>query len=260
VRDGGRDDMRGGGHGGTAATFPMYSRRMARAGAAKQQREQPLTRLEIVEAALALADGEGLDAVTIRRVATDRGVTHMALYWHFRSKEELLDAIAEHLFAQVELPASADGSGDPWDRRLLSALSAIVAVLRPHPGAARLAPARITSCDAGLRLTDHVLGILREAGFPARRSAAIATQLLVSVIALVTGHPGPSPERDPEGYAAALRTRTSALTALDPARFPHVSDMAAELAECADDDGYYGAGLELLTGGVRALAAQLPRP
>jgi AcrR family transcriptional regulator len=236
---------------------------MARAGAAtgaaNRQRE-PLTGPEIVEAALALADAEGLDAVTIRRVATDRGVTHMALYWHFRSKEELLDAIAEHLFAQVALPTSADGSDDPWDRRLLSALSAILAVLRPHPAAARLAPARITSCDAGLRLTDHVLGVLREAGFPGRQSAAIATQLLVSIIALVTGHPGPSKERDPEDYAAAVRTRTAALTALDPARFPHVSDMAADLAECAEDDGYYSAGLELLAGGVRALAAQLPRP
>lgn len=231
---------------------------MARASGAKQR--EPLTRLEIVHTALALADGEGLDAVTIRRVAAERGVTHMALYWHYRSKEELLDAIAENLLAQVVLPPRADGPDEPWDRRLLSTLSALLDVLRPHPAAARLAPARILSCDAGLKLTDHVLGILREAGFPDQQSAVIATQLLVSIIALVTGHPGPSQTADPERYATAVRTRTAALTALDPTRFPHVTDMATPLATCTDDDTYYTTGLELLTTGLKTMATQPPRP
>lgn len=91
------------------------------------------------------------------------------------------------------------------------------------------------------------------------QAAVIATQPLVSIIALVTGHPGPSKTADPAGYAAAVRARTAALTALDPARFPHISDMVVALATCADDDLYYAVGLELLVGGVRAMAAQLPR-
>jgi AcrR family transcriptional regulator len=216
-----------------------------------------LTRPDIVRSALMLADAEGLDAVTIRRISADHGVTHMALYWHFRNKDELLDGVAEHLFNQVELPDADAGSGDPWDRRLLAALSAITAVLRPHPAAAQLAPARILSSEAGLRLTDRVLGILDEAGFPGARSAAIATQLFVSIIALVTGHPGPSRQEDPQGYAAAVRSRTAALTTLDPAVFPHVTGNAGPLATCADDDSYYDTGLELLVGGVCALAARL---
>lgn len=235
---------------------------MARATNAKQR--EPLTRQEIVRSALALADSEGLEAVTVRRIAADHGVTHMALYWHFRSKEQLLDGIAEYLFAQVELPPAADfpHSGEPaepWDRRLFSALSALLAVLRPHPAVAPLAPARILSSDAGLRITEHVLGILREAGFSGEQSAVIATQLLVSVIALVTGHPGPSRRDDPQGYEAAVRARTATLTTLDPARFPNVTGAAVPLASCADDDSYYDVGLELLTGGVRAMAAPLTR-
>ena len=241
----------------------MYSSRMARATDAKQR--EPLTRQEIVRSALAVADSEGLEAVTLRRIAADYGVTHMALYWHFRNKEQLLDGIAEYLFAQIQLPPAADSEGcgesaEPWDRRLFSALSAMLAVLRPHPAAAQLAPARVLSSDAGLRITEHVLGILREAGFAGEQSAVIATQLLVSVIALVTGHPGPSRRDDPQGYAAAVRTRTAVLTALDPARFPNVTGAAAPLASCADDDSYYNVGLELLTGGVRAIAAPLTRP
>jgi AcrR family transcriptional regulator len=228
---------------------------MARASGAKQR--EPLTRQEIVRSALALADNEGLDAVTVRRIAADHGVTHMALYWHFRSKEQLLEGMAEYLFAQVELPPADTESGESWDRRLFVVLSAILAALRPHPAAAQLAPARVLSSDAGLRLTEHVLGILRAAGFSGEQSAVIATQLLVSIIALVTGHPGPSRQDDPQGYAAAVRTRTAALTALDPARFPNVTQSAAPLASCADDDSYYDTGLELLADGVRTMADRL---
>ena len=243
--------------------FPVYSSSMARATNSKQR--EPLTRPEIVRSALAVADGEGLDAVTIRRVAGDHGVTHMALYWHFRGKEQLLDGIAEYLLAQIQLPPAGDSgepgeSAEPWDRRLFSALSAMLAVLRPHPAVAQLLPERVLSSDAGLRLTEHVLGILREAGFPGEQSAVIATQLLMSVIALVTGHPGPSRRDDPQGYEAAVRARKAALATLDPARFPNVTGTADSLATCADDDSYYDGGLKLLTGGVRALAARPARP
>jgi TetR/AcrR family transcriptional regulator, tetracycline repressor protein len=220
------------------------------------KQRQPLSREAIVRSALAVADSEGLAAVTVRRVAADHGVTHMALYWHFRDKEQLLDGIADYLFAQVELPSA---EGRPWDQRLSSALSAIVTVLRPHPAVAQLASSRILSSDAGLRLTEHVLGILREAGFRAERSAVIATQLLMAIIALVTGHPGRSRTEDPQGYEAAARTRTALLGALDPARFPNVIAAAGPLARCAEDDSYYDSGLELLTGGVRALAMRLPQ-
>ena len=58
----------------------------------------------IVEAALARADAEGLDAVTFRRLAADLGVTPMALYRYVDSKEELLSAAADLAFADLELP------------------------------------------------------------------------------------------------------------------------------------------------------------
>ena len=64
-----------------------------------------LSRDTIVAGAIALADAEGLDAVTIRRLAQDHEVTPMALYWHFKDKGELLDGIAERLFADMRLPA-----------------------------------------------------------------------------------------------------------------------------------------------------------
>lgn len=70
---------------------------------AKKSRENAsnrvtLTPQTVVEGALALADAEGLEAVTIRRLAKELGVTPMALYWHFSSKGELLEGMAARIF------------------------------------------------------------------------------------------------------------------------------------------------------------------
>ncbi len=70
-----------------------------------------LSRESVVEHALDLADREGLDAVAIRRIAADFGVTPMALYWHFRNKDELLEAMGDKLFESMRRPTPPTGSG-----------------------------------------------------------------------------------------------------------------------------------------------------
>src|SRR3712207_3087264 len=75
-----------------------------------------LTPRAVVEGALALAEAEGLGAVTIRRLAKELGVTPMALYWHFRSKDELLDGMAARIFEEVGL-AVVDASA-AWQEQL----------------------------------------------------------------------------------------------------------------------------------------------
>ena len=52
--------------------------------------------------AMQLADADGLEALTIRKLATDLGVTPMALYWHFRSKEELLGGLVERVWSEID--------------------------------------------------------------------------------------------------------------------------------------------------------------
>src|ERR1041384_6560467 len=70
-----------------------------------QAREADRTRLSkqaVVQRALALADADGLDALTIRRLATELSVTPMALYWHFRNKEELLGGPADQAWSELD--------------------------------------------------------------------------------------------------------------------------------------------------------------
>ncbi|HVT67796.1 MAG TPA: TetR family transcriptional regulator, partial [Trebonia sp.] len=94
-----------------------------------------LTRAAVTERALALADASGLDGLTIRKLAADLGVTPMALYWHFRSKEELLDGLAERVWSEIDI--SVDRTA-PWPDQLRKLLTSLLAVLRAHPAATQL--------------------------------------------------------------------------------------------------------------------------
>src|SRR5262245_38399910 len=72
-----------------------------------------LTRDRVVEAAIRIMDDEGLDAVTMRRVAREVGVEAMSLYNHVRDKDDLLDAVRLHLFREFSFP-DLDGN-DPFE-------------------------------------------------------------------------------------------------------------------------------------------------
>jgi|SRR6516225_9367213 len=212
-----------------------------------------LSREVLVRRALAVADREGLDAVTIRRVAGDCGVTPMALYWYFRDKEQLLAGIAEYLFEQVQMPSTDNA---PWDAQLMAVLSALLTVLRQHSSVAGLIAGYVLSSEAGLRVTERVLGLLRDGGFPPGQAAVTCTQL-VAIIALITGPPGPDRTLEPQACESAVRARLAGLSALDPARFPSVIAAAAPLARRDDDQRYYRSVLQMLVGGAHAMAAQL---
>src|ERR1700728_31064 len=90
-----------------------------------------LTKSAVVDQALKLADSVGLEALTIRKLATELGVTPMALYWHFRSKEELLTGLVERVWGEIDL-AGVD-RGAPWPDQVRTLFESLVAVLRAHP-------------------------------------------------------------------------------------------------------------------------------
>src|SRR5258707_7637524 len=94
-----------------------------------------LTKGAVVDRALRLADEVGLDALTIRKLATELGVTPMALYWHFRSKEELLGGLAERVWGEISTDVDP---GAAWLDQLRGMPESLLRVLRAHPAAARL--------------------------------------------------------------------------------------------------------------------------
>ena len=82
-----------------------------------------LSKRAVVDRALKLADANGLDALTIRKLAQDLGVTPMALYWHFRSKEDLLEGMAERVWGEIDVHVE---EAVPWWAQLQAGLESLV--------------------------------------------------------------------------------------------------------------------------------------
>jgi AcrR family transcriptional regulator len=209
-----------------------------------------LSREAIIVSAVSLADAEGLDAVTIRRLAQEHGVTPMAMYWHFNDKDSLLDGLAEHLIEAVKLPEPGAG---PWGEQLREILAAFLVAIRPHPALAALVLRRILFAESGLQIAERVLGLLREAGFAAGKAAEVGTFLICSVITLVGADPIPGPPQAGEEREQGLRDKRARLESLPPARYPNVIAAAPALVVCRDEDDYFALNLDLLVQGVRGL-------
>ena len=89
----------------------------------------PLNRRRVLDAALALADRDGVAALSMRKLAQELGVEAMSLYHHVASKDAILDGIVDVVFAEIELPAAEAGWREAMRRRAVSVREA----LRRHP-------------------------------------------------------------------------------------------------------------------------------
>src|SRR3954452_2373434 len=141
-------------------TFTSYSKACTAYSLSTGITKSELSRDAIVKRALDLADGEGLDAVTIRRLGQEFGVTPMALYWHVKNKDELLEAMGDRLFVGLDYATPADA---PWYEQLRAVVHALATNLRAHPTCVDLAYQRIFSCEEGRRISEYAFGLLRRA-------------------------------------------------------------------------------------------------
>ena len=131
-----------------------------RTGRAAAQRPS-LSRDRVLATAVALAQREGIEALTMRRLADELGVGAMTLYHYVPNKEQLLDWMIEIVFGEIELPTTDVEWKLALRRRALSTREA----LNRHRWAVGLMESRTTPGPNSLRLHDAVLGCLRQAGF-----------------------------------------------------------------------------------------------
>jgi len=126
-----------------------------------------LTRERVLAAALAFADTNGIESLSMRKLGEAVGVEAMSLYNHVPSKADLLDGLIDLVFSEIDLPASADG----WRTAMRQRAIAVRAALQRHRWAIVLMESRSSPGPATLRHHDAVLGCLRQAGFPVALAA-----------------------------------------------------------------------------------------
>jgi TetR/AcrR family transcriptional regulator, tetracycline repressor protein len=219
-----------------------------------REREAARTRLSkaaVVERALALGDADGLEALTIRRLAQQLGVTPMALYWHFRSKEELLEGLAERIWGEIDigLHPAAD-----WPIQLRGLLESLVRVLRAHPCASQLLVATGKQSESALQAIEITLEVLRRGGFDPDRAAEVASSVLWTGLMLVMSAPGFDPALTAEARTEMQRRKKVQLALLSPDRFPRLVEAAIPLTACDDPEFHYRFGMDLFIAGVQAVA------
>jgi TetR/AcrR family tetracycline transcriptional repressor len=231
-------------------TCTAYSCQVMAATQARDADRTRLTKQVVVERALALGDAEGLEALTIRRLATELGVTPMALYWHFRNKEELLAGLGDQIWS--ELDTDVDPSA-PWHLQLRGLLESLLHVLRAHPCASQLILEGEKQSNAALVASETTLAVLRRGGFDPERSAEIARSALWTGLMLVMSDPGFKPSLTEAERIEEQRRSRVRLALLPPDRYPCLVEAAVPMSG-GEPEFHFKFGVDLFIAGVQAMA------
>lgn len=136
--------------------------------------EPPVTSERIVEVAVEILDGGGLEALTMRRVAEQLGVVAASLYWHVKTKDDIIDLAVDHVFAEADAPTGAQQ--DDWRECIETIALAWRATLVEHPWVAPVAASRPSFGPSYLDQLELVMSTLHRAGLAgAELSAAMWT-------------------------------------------------------------------------------------
>jgi TetR/AcrR family tetracycline transcriptional repressor len=202
-----------------------------------------LNREQVLAAALGLLDEAGLEQLTMRRLAAALGVQTGATYWHFRSKQALLEAMADTLLAG--LTAGLD-TESPWTERITELARRLRRALLFRRDGARLFSAAFFPLPNALAYGEAVIAALGESGLPSRDAAWAADTLTYYVVGHTTE----------EQLAVALpgsgHDATARLTgAVDPQRHPHMYAALAHIPAPHHQE-HFDYGLHLIVNGIRA--------
>ena len=215
--------------------------------AARATRRGPLSRSEIVRCALNLAEQDGLENLSLHKIAATVGVKTMSLYNHVADKSDVLDAMADQVLAEVAIP---DVDALDWGDALAEMSFAVRRTALRYPHSAPLVLVRRLNAPSVLPVVDAALRTLRRAGLdPATAVHALRTYIAFLVGSLLR-EVGSMPATDCTA-ATIIATPEGDLLEFG---LPAVTESAAELAVC-DHDTEFQFGLDVLVQSLRARVA-----
>ena len=208
-----------------------------------EARRATLTRARVLEAAVGLADREGIDAVSMRRLGQELGIEAMSLYTHIRGKEDLLDGMVDMVVAEIPV----DTAGPDWRTTLRRQILAARSVMLRHRWAARIIETRNEPGPAILAYMETATGIIRDGGFTVDLTHHAMHVLGSRVLGFNQDLFDDSGVPDPEVAAAFAAQMASA--------YPNIAAIAGAasheggLGGC-DDDYEFAFGLDLILDGL----------
>jgi len=240
---------------------------------ATRRRRDPITQEMIVETALSILDAEGLDGLSMRRIAEELDTGAASLYWHVGSKDGLLDLLFDRVIGEQQVP-----SPDPerWQEQLKEVARAQRATILRHRDIVAVSLGRIPMGPHALRYSEKVLAILRAGGVPDMLAVA-GQHLLIAVVngfTLDETSPPPGPGGQPaeggnrggapqagqhadHGGAAPQPSQDDAsryLASLPPGQFPNLTALAGHFS-AVDPDERFELLLDIFVDGLAQRAA-----
>jgi AcrR family transcriptional regulator len=214
----------------------------------------PITRDAILDAAARVLDKDGVDGLSMRRVADELHTGPASLYWHVRNKDELLQLLFERFNDEIELPAPDSAK---WQAQLRLLGRQVRAMAHRHRDYARISLGRIPSGPSLARFAEWLFQILAPVGVPDQVIAYCGDLMSLYVGAYAfeesLGPPSPTGEPMPPEQIAALFREY--LRSLPATQFPHVH-RAADLLFGGDADERFEFGLDVLIRGIESYVNQ----
>jgi AcrR family transcriptional regulator len=193
----------------------------------------PLSGDLIVETALEIVRREGLEAVTMRRVANELDTGPASLYVYVRGRDELRQAMLDRVAGTIEIEAP---DPDHWREQVHRLVRGMLAALEAHPGIARLAVANVPTGENSLRVAESLLALLVAGGIDAQ-DAAWACDILPLITTSLAVETATYEERGAEPDAVGEEL-AAFFTALPPDRYPHLTRCATELTSGDGDERF----------------------
>ena len=217
----------------------------------------PLTKARVLHAAVELADRGGLEALTMRNLASELGAEAMSLYYHVANKEAVLDGVLDVVMDEINEAVSrvdVPPAGEDWKTLMRARILAAREVLLGHRWAPRLIETRTSISPATMRYFDDVLGVLRGGGF----SYDLAHHAMHALGSRALGFTQELFE--PENANEADVDMAEALAEMAD-QFPHLTGMMIEVAHddpdstlgWCDDQFEFEFGLDLILEGLDAM-------
>jgi AcrR family transcriptional regulator len=217
----------------------------------RSRRKEPITRAAIVAAALRLLDRDGLDELSMRKVADELGTGAASLYWHVGSKEGLLDLVFEEVIGEHHVP---DPEPERWAEQLKEIAHDMRAVILRHRDIVRISIGRIPMGPNAMRFSERVLAVLRAGGVP-DDLAVLGHHLLFSIVnGFTLDETGLAETMDDEQLREAGRMARDYIAALPSDRFPNMVAVADAYA-ITDKDRRFELLIDLYVDGLAARVA-----